>query len=119
MRSLPQYHAGPQALQDARRTAKRRFIEIAVAETPPDVRFIIPRSSLSGAASRLFGGGYQLKAPRPFTRKALYIYLHECAHIACLVIFALRENPVIGKNTKPNAGRMRRCANTLFRCRAR
>lgn len=69
-------------LRQARAAAKQRFVEIAIAETPPEVRLIFPRRSLSGRAGRLRTGGYVITAPRPFTRKALYIYLHECAHVA-------------------------------------
>lgn len=73
-------------LQEAREQAKARYVEIAAQETPPQVRVVVPRKSLTGLATRapLAAGGwtYIIAAPRPFTRKALYIYLHECAHIA-------------------------------------
>jgi hypothetical protein len=49
---------------------------VAIANTPSDVK-IEYRKSLSG---RAFLKERKLSAPRPVTRKSLYIYLHECAH---------------------------------------
>jgi hypothetical protein len=72
---------GAEALQEARKAAKLRFIEIALSETPKDVRLTVPRRSLTGRTGKLPQGGYRLDVPRPFTRQALYVFLHECAHI--------------------------------------
>jgi hypothetical protein len=52
--------------------------------TPANVRVIEIRKNLTGyawcrATGEQFG---KLSAPRPFTRKSLYIFLHECAHFA-------------------------------------
>ena len=63
-------------------TTRDKCIACALANTPASVRVIQIRKSLSGVAhtnpkSPDFG---LLCAPRPVTRKALYIFLHECAH---------------------------------------
>lgn len=56
---------------------RHRCIELAIFMTPIEVTRIHFRKSLSGVAYQKDG---LLCAPRPITRKALYIYLHECAH---------------------------------------
>lgn len=62
-------------LQAARKAAAERFFAIGMSYVPPGwlVRY---RKSLSG---RCFYSGI-IEAPKPVTRKALYIFLHECAH---------------------------------------
>ncbi|KAB2673723.1 MULTISPECIES: hypothetical protein [Brucella/Ochrobactrum group] len=63
-------------LQAARRAAADRFYQIGMSYVPEDytVKF---RKSLTGVAR---GHVRQIEAPRPVTRKSLYIFLHECAH---------------------------------------
>ncbi|PWL16595.1 hypothetical protein DKP76_16625 [Falsochrobactrum shanghaiense] len=64
-------------LQAARRAAADRFYQIGMSYVPDGytVKF---RKSLSGVA---YGGKIRrIEAPRPITRKSLYIFLHECAH---------------------------------------
>lgn len=63
-------------LVDARRVAAERFFAIGMAHVPEgwNVKY---RKSLTG---RCFLRSRQIAAPRPVTRKALYIFLHECAH---------------------------------------
>jgi hypothetical protein len=73
MRSLPD----PAALQAGRLAMKRHCIEVALTNTPPCVTQIEPRRSLTGRAFTTRG---IMAVPRPFTRKALYVFLHECAH---------------------------------------
>lgn len=65
-------------LKAGRAEMKRRCIDVALAETPTSVHLIVPRNSLTGTANLQTG---VIKAPKPFTRKALYIFLHELAHI--------------------------------------
>lgn len=63
-------------LQAARKTAAERFTAIAMRYVPEGYT-IEYRKSLSG---RHFGQRKLIQAPRPVTRKSLYIFLHECAH---------------------------------------
>ena len=67
----------PVALRHRRQLHKCRCCEIALANTPPNVRVVQVRRSLTGKAYLKQG---ILAGPKPFTRKALYIFLHECAH---------------------------------------
>lgn len=60
----------------ARRGARERFVAVAIAETPAAICYIVVRRRLGG---RAFGD--HIEAPRPVTRKALYIYLHEVGHV--------------------------------------
>ncbi len=70
------------ALAQAGRMAMRlKCIAVALAETPDNVLWIEPRKALTGRA-RPEAGGYVIAAPRPFTRRSLYIFLHECGHVA-------------------------------------
>ena len=69
----------PIALRGSRERHKRQCCEIALANIPPNVRVVRVRKSLTGRAHLKAG---ILAGPRPFTRKALYIFLHECAHFA-------------------------------------
>jgi hypothetical protein len=63
-------------LQAARKAAAERFMAIGL-QYVPDGWSVVYRKSLSGRASY---GPKRIDAPRPVTRKALYIFLHECAH---------------------------------------
>jgi hypothetical protein len=63
-------------LQAARRAAAERYMSIALTYLP-DGYTVEYRKSLSGVHN---GKRKLIKAPRPVTRKALYIFLHECAH---------------------------------------
>jgi hypothetical protein len=67
----------PADLQAARRAAAEKFEAIALAHLPPG--WLVPRyrKNLSG---RCCHQSKTITAPRPRTRKALYIFLHECAH---------------------------------------
>jgi hypothetical protein len=64
------------ALQAARRAAAERFSAIGMAHVPEGWT-VAYRKSLSG---RCYLKLKHIQAPRPVTRKALYIFLHECAH---------------------------------------
>jgi hypothetical protein len=66
-----------QELAMARKIAAVRFAAIAAAETPTDVKVTF-RKSLSGCA---WVASRKISVPRPVTRRALHIYLHEIAHI--------------------------------------
>jgi len=64
-------------LQAARRQAAERFTAIAFGYVPADWT-VEYRKSLSGRCC------YETRvivAPQPLTRKSLYIFLHECAHV--------------------------------------
>lgn len=60
----------------ARKAAAERFEAIAMKHFPEGYTLEY-RKSLSG---RHNGKVKRIIAPRPVTRKALYIFLHECAH---------------------------------------
>jgi transposase len=63
-------------LQAARRAAAERYTAIGLSYVP-DGYTVEYRKSLSG---KHYGQRKLIQAPRPVTRKALYIFLHECAH---------------------------------------
>jgi hypothetical protein len=63
-------------LQAARKAAAERFHAIAMQYVPEGYT-IKHRKSLSG---RHYGKSKRIEAPRPVTRRSLYIFLHECAH---------------------------------------
>jgi hypothetical protein len=65
-------------LQAARKAAAERFQAIAMQHVPEGYT-VEYRKSLSGAH---YGTRKLIQAPRPVTRKSLYIFLHECAHAA-------------------------------------
>jgi hypothetical protein len=61
-------------LQEARKAAAERFTAIALKYVPAG--YVVEyRKSLSGYCTKT-----TITAPRPVTRKSLYIFLHECAH---------------------------------------
>ncbi|WP_449411128.1 hypothetical protein [Methylobacterium komagatae] len=63
-------------LQQARQESADRLLGIGMAHVPEgyEVKF---RRSLTG---RHYAASKRIEAPRPVTRKSLYIFLHECAH---------------------------------------
>jgi hypothetical protein len=79
-------------------TIKDRCMEVALTNTPANVRYVQIWKGLRGGFACTHGpeemtraragnvmavmGKGCLAAPRPFTRKALAIFLHECAHFA-------------------------------------
>jgi len=63
-------------LQRARKAAADRFLAVAERYKPEGYTFVY-RKSLSGMH---YGVSKIIHAPKPTTRKALYIFLHECAH---------------------------------------
>jgi hypothetical protein len=65
-------------------TSKERLFACALANTPETVRVIHLRRNLSGKAGcRLSSPNYgRMWAPRPATRRALFIFLHECGHFS-------------------------------------
>ena len=67
----------PADLQAARRAAAERFEAIAAAHLPPGWSVVRYRKNLSGYCDHT---NKVIVAPRPRSRKALYIFLHECAH---------------------------------------
>ena len=63
-------------LHAVRKAAADRYTAITLSYVPEGYR-VEYRRSLSGMH---YGKAKLIKAPRPVTRKALYIFLHECAH---------------------------------------
>lgn len=63
-------------LRTGRKAMAARCTIVAAKHTPANVT-VVYRKSLSGWA---WFAKRQLHAPRPKTRKSLYIYLHQCAH---------------------------------------
>jgi hypothetical protein len=59
---------------------RERCIKVALENTPSNVRCVRIRKDLSGLAETSGPDAGLLCAPRPITRRALYVYLHECAH---------------------------------------
>lgn len=64
-------------LRLARQRSAQRFAAIAEKYTPSDVRVEF-RRQLSGCA---WAWSRRIAAPRPVTRRALHVYLHEIAHV--------------------------------------
>lgn len=60
-----------------REAMKAKCVACAIAHTPPEVRYFKIRKTLSGKA---FFREKAIAAPKPFTRRALHVFLHECAH---------------------------------------
>jgi hypothetical protein len=63
-------------LRAARQAAAQRYTAIALQYVPEGYR-VEYRKSLSGCH---WGDKKLIEAPRPVTRKSLYIFLHECGH---------------------------------------
>lgn len=63
-------------LQAARREAAERFYAIGMSYLPEGHTYAF-RKSLSGVH---WPDRKHIDAPKPVTRKSLYIWLHECAH---------------------------------------
>lgn len=66
----------PQDPQKARREAAERFYAIGMLALPAGWTFAF-RKRLSGVCDM---GRQHIVAPKPVTRRSLYIWLHECAH---------------------------------------
>lgn len=66
----------PKIARAAKATLATKLEKIAALYLPEGWSFV-PRKSLSG---RAFFREKRISAPEPKTRKALYIFLHECAH---------------------------------------
>jgi hypothetical protein len=63
-------------LRKGKEETAKRCTDVAEKYTPTGVK-VEYRKSLTG---RAYGSQNRMAAPRPITRKALYIFLHECAH---------------------------------------
>ena len=63
-------------LQQARREAAQRFHAIGMSYLPEGWTFM----HCKALAGRCYWKKKYLVGPKPVTRKALYIWLHECAH---------------------------------------
>ena len=66
-------------LQAARRAAAAKFEAIAMSYLPEGYTLGYRKSLSGNHCSRT----KHINAPRPVTRKALYIFLHECGHAHC------------------------------------
>ena len=65
-------------LREAKARVRQVCIDAALANTPASVRVICIRRALSGRAY----SPEEIAGPRPVTRRALHVFLHECAHVA-------------------------------------
>jgi hypothetical protein len=77
----------PEALRAARKASALRYLGIAAKYTPTDIQ-ISYRSRLTGCA---WARSRRISVPRPVTRRALHVYLHEVAHV---VLAHFHEKPV-------------------------
>ncbi|MFO1114221.1 MAG: hypothetical protein U1E28_00930 [Beijerinckiaceae bacterium] len=77
----------PEALLLARKSVAARCLAIAARHTPDDVE-VQYRKRLTGCA---WARGRRIAAPRPVTRRALHVYLHEVAHV---VLEHFHDRPV-------------------------
>jgi hypothetical protein len=66
----------PAAARAAKQKLAERLLAIALGYVPPGWT-VAYRKSLSGGC---YLKEKRISAPRPVTRKSLYIFLHECAH---------------------------------------
>lgn len=64
-------------LKFGKQRMRQLCIQTALANTPASVRVVRIRKVLSGRAHNTA----EISVPRPVTRRALHIFLHECAHI--------------------------------------
>ena len=71
-------------LKAGKERMRQLCIQTALANTPAAVRVVRIRRTLSGRAY----SAAEIAAPRPVTRRALHIFLHECAHVALGHVFA-------------------------------
>lgn len=67
---------------------RERCIQCALANTPDNVRFVELRKNLTGRAYYEEG---RLSSPKPVTRAALHVFLHECAHFVLHATKAQRK----------------------------
>ncbi|KKW20980.1 MAG: hypothetical protein UY62_C0036G0002 [Parcubacteria group bacterium GW2011_GWF2_50_9] len=73
-----------ETLKAGKERMRQLCVQAALTSTPATVRVVRIRRTLSG---RAYGSG-EIAAPRPVTRRALAIFLHECAHVALGHVFA-------------------------------
>ena len=86
---------------------RERCIKVALENTPSNVRCVRIRKDLSGLAETSGPDAGLLCAPRPITRRALYVYLHECAHFVCTPGTNTAGAPDTWKSTKQSSGRIK------------
>lgn len=65
-------------LKAGKERMRQLCIQAALTNTPAAVRVVRIRKTLSGRAY----SAAEIAVPRPVTRRALHIFLHECAHVA-------------------------------------
>jgi len=65
-------------LKAGKERMRQLCIQAALTNTPATVRVVRIRKTLSGRAY----SAAEIAVPRPVTRRALHIFLHECAHVA-------------------------------------
>lgn len=65
-------------LREGKKRMKEACMQLALANTPATVELVVIRRRLSGAADYC---GKVLIVPRPVTRRAVHVFLHELAHI--------------------------------------
>jgi hypothetical protein len=78
-------------LKAGKERMRQRCIQAALANTPAAVRVVRIRKTLSGRAY----SAAEIAVPRPVTRRALHIFLHECAHVALGHVKAAQFAPTL------------------------
>jgi hypothetical protein len=73
----PQENLG--RLREGKRRMKELCMRVALENTPATVELVVFNRRLSGKADCC---GKVLIVPKPYTRRALHTFLHECGHIA-------------------------------------
>lgn len=85
-------------LKAGKERMRQLCIQAALTNTPAAVRVVRIRKTLSGRAYSTA----EIAVPRPVTRRALHIFLHECAHVALGHVKAAKT-PEFGP-TLPHSG---------------
>ncbi|OGS08239.1 MAG: hypothetical protein A2270_10430 [Elusimicrobia bacterium RIFOXYA12_FULL_51_18] len=78
-------------LKAGKERMRQLCMQAALANTPAAVRVVRIRRTLSGRAY----SAAEIAAPRPVTRRALAIFLHECAHVALGHVNAAQFAPTL------------------------
>jgi hypothetical protein len=94
-------------LQRARRAAAERYTAIAMLYVPEGVT-IEYRKSLSGYATK-----NKIMVPSPVTRKALYIFLHECAHVHLGHVAQGDRTPIDSRSPQSAASKSHQCCHVV------
>jgi hypothetical protein len=72
---------------------RERCIQCALANTPTNVRYVQIRKDLCGYATLQGPDTGRMAVPKPITRRALYVFLHECAHFVLHADYKRNKRP--------------------------